>query len=152
MNMTVNVVAGHSDMGKPTYEELHVEQHGPSRYRLLQSPGLTIGLAAGDIFTLNSKGMFELVERAGNVCIQIYSERPLEDAERFATQEFSKIGGWLDGRAPKVLVYTVSVDAGFLAIERVLVDIKSRFPTCDWYYGNVYDPADGVTPLNWWKV
>jgi hypothetical protein len=27
---------------------------------------------------------------------------------------------------------------------------KSKYPGCQWIYGNVYDPADGVTPLNWW--
>jgi hypothetical protein len=27
----------------------------------------------------------------------------------------------------------------------------ARFPDSIWYYGNVYDPEDGVTPLNWWE-
>jgi hypothetical protein len=150
MSTTINLVAGYGSTGRPAYEEVHVEPCGPATYRLLQSPGLTGGVAAGDVIVVDANGLFKVVERAGNVCIQIYSRDGLPEAEQFATPEFAKIGGRLDGRAPKVLVYTVSVDAGFPAIERVLADIKSRFPSLEWYYGNVYDPADGVTPLNWW--
>jgi len=70
---------------------------------------------------------------------------------RFADPEFAKIGGWLDGSAEQLLVYTVSVDVGFPKIEGVISGIKEKFPALAWYYGNVYDPVDGVTPLNWWQ-
>jgi hypothetical protein len=150
MSTTVRLIAGYTTSGRPSYEEVHVEALGSGKYRLLQSPGLTIGLAAGDELTVDENGKFELVYRGGNVCIQIFSEERLDDAERFTSQEIAKIGGRLDGRASKELVYTVSAKAGFPAIERVLYELKRRFPALDWYFGNVYDPVDGVTPLNWW--
>jgi hypothetical protein len=31
-----------------------------------------------------------------------------------------------------------------------LAKAKEVSPNCEWYYGNVYDLKDGVTPLNWW--
>jgi hypothetical protein len=150
MSTIINLVAGYGSTGRPAYEEVHVEPCGPGTYRLLQSPGLTQGVAAGDIIAVDAKGLFRVVERAGNICIQIYAQTGLSEAEPFATRELAKLGGRLDGRAPKVLVYTVSADAGFPAIERVLAEIKDRFQGLEWYYGNVYDPTDGVTPLNWW--
>lgn len=48
-------------------------------------------------------------------------------------------------------MYTVPVSAGFVAIEGVLNGLNDRFPDYEWFYGNVYDPKDGETPLNWWK-
>jgi hypothetical protein len=135
---------------RPTYEEVHVQDLGHSRYRLLQSPGFVQGLAAGDIFQLEQAGTYELLEREGNVCIQIFSEQTLELTEPIVSAEFAPIGGRRDGQLLNVLVYTVPVAIGFPAIERVLGDIKNRFPGLDWYYGNIYDSSDGVTPLNWW--
>ena len=49
---------------------------------------------------------------------------------------------------PRLLIYSVHVSLGFAAIEALLnaaMDEQSA-----WFYGNVYDPADGTTPLNWW--
>jgi hypothetical protein len=135
---------------KPAYEEVHVEECGRRTYRLLQSPGLVQGLAADDIFILEGAGTYELVRRGGNICIQIYGEPSLAPVEKLASTELAKVGGRLDGEAPRVLVYTVPAAAGFPAIERSLTAIQARFPTIEWYYGNVYDLVDGVTPLNWW--
>jgi hypothetical protein len=136
--------------GKPVHEEVHVEHEGQARYRLLQSPGLVLGIAAGDVFTANEDGSFTVVRRAGNVSLQIFVEDNQDDLEQFASREFKKIGGYLDGRADKVLVYTVPVKSGFPAMEKVASMLQERFPKIEWGYGNVYDPADGVTPLNWW--
>lgn len=135
---------------KPAYEEVRVEDCGDGQYRLLQSPGFVLGIAADDVFTVESDHTYKLVSRGRNICIQIFREEELNSAERVATAALGKLGGRLDGRLPNVLVYTVSVDAGFEEIQRILDDLKIRFPGLDWYYGNVYDPADGVTPLNWW--
>jgi hypothetical protein len=59
-------------------------------------------------------------------------------------------GGRLDGRSPGKLVYTLPVSAGFASIEAELQSVVEKFSNVEWFYGNVYDPADGVTPLNWW--
>ena len=135
---------------KPAYEQVHVEDRGAGTYRLLQSPGFVLGLAADDVFELEPGGTFKLLQRGGNISIQMFSNDPVERFEPFATSELTRIGGRLDGRMPNVLVYTVAASVGFPEIERRLDRIKTRFPTLAWYYGNVYDPVDGVTPLNWW--
>jgi hypothetical protein len=55
-------------------------------------------------------------------------------------------GGSLDGRARRLPVFTVPVEAGFDRVERVFTDLAERHPDVDWYDGNVY-ADDGVTPL-----
>ena len=45
---------------------------------------------------------------------------------------------------------TVPVSAGFPAIEAVFNAWVAEHPGWEWSFGNVYDPADGVTPLGWW--
>ena len=136
--------------GKPVHEEVHVEDRGAGTYRLLQSPGLVLGLAADDVFLVQPDDTFKLLQRGGNIAIQMFSEHPLDRIEPQVSSELARIGGRLDGKAPNLLVYTVSVKIGFPEIERVLNSVAASFPTIQWYYGNVYDPADGVTPLNWW--
>jgi len=135
---------------KPAYEQVHVEDRGAGTYRLLQSPGFVLGLAADDVFVLEPGGTFKLVQRGGNISIQMFSDDAVERAEPFATSELTRIGGRLDGRMPNVLIYTVPARAGFPELERALGNIQTRFPGLAWYYGNVYDAVDGVTPLNWW--
>ena len=135
---------------KPIYEEVHVEERGASTYRLLQSPGLVLGLAADDVFRLEPGGAFELLQRGGNLAIQMFSMQPLDRIEPFVSSRLEEIGGRLDGQNPKELVYTVPVKVGFRDIERILNQVAAEFSSIKWYYGNVYDPVDGVTPLNWW--
>jgi hypothetical protein len=59
------------------------------------------------------------------------------------------LGGWLDGRAPNLTVFTIPVSVGFPEVERVLNDFVGQHSGTEWYFANVYD-EDGVTPLNWW--
>jgi hypothetical protein len=148
---TVEIVVGKTRAGKPAYEEVRVQSRGGSEYKLLQSPGLALGLAAGDVFKVNPDKTFEVVERGGNVCIQIFHPSDVREIEGRASPAMQAIGGRLDGLAAKELVYTISASVGFTAIEAALDKILSEFPTAEWLYGNVYDPNDGVTPLNWWK-
>jgi hypothetical protein len=151
MSQTVNLLAGRSSTGAPAFEEVLVEESGSRRYRLLRSPGLTLGLAAGDLFELRSDGTFEVIERGGNVCIQIFCSADLESVEADATVRLRRLGGRLDGKSARELVYTVGASVGFNPIEEALRAVQERHPHAEWYFGNVYDPVDGVTPLNWWK-
>jgi len=48
------------------------------------------------------------------------------------------------------MVFTVPVGAGFPKIEAIFNDLVAAHPEMEWLFGNVYDPGDGVTPLNWW--
>jgi hypothetical protein len=60
------------------------------------------------------------------------------------------IGGRVDGESHGLLVFTLPASAGFGVIERIFRDAERQYPECRWMYGNVYDPTDGITPLNWW--
>jgi hypothetical protein len=151
MSTTINLVIEVRD-NKPIYEEVHVENCGAGTYRLLQSPGLVLGLAANDVFLLEPGGAFKVLQRGGNIAIQIFSAQSLERIEPFVSSELEGLGGRLDGQTAKELIYTVPAQVGFPDIERTLNDVAARFPSIKWYYGNVYDPVDGVTPLNWWLV
>ena len=149
MPQTVVLLVGHGKNG-PAYEEVHVEPRGVDRYVLLQSPGLALGIAAGDIFSVASDKTFRVLERAGNVCIQIFGPPRVQDIEHDVTRMLSDIEGRLDGMSDEELVYTVPLTSGFNSIETVLERVVRLHPSLEWYYGNVYDPDDGVTPLNWW--
>ena len=46
--------------------------------------------------------------------------------------------------------YSIHVNLGFAAIESLFDSAMATYPDSVWYYGNVYDPSDGVPPLNWW--
>jgi hypothetical protein len=150
MGKTLRLLVGQGSNGNAAYEEVLVEPVGPAQYRLLQSPGLALGIAADDVFSRSSDGNFKVLSRGGNVCIQIFAD-DVNTIEKAATQGFKEMGGRLDGRSARQLVYTVPFDVGFPRMEGVLEAVKARFPEAEWYYGNVYDPEDGVTPLNWWK-
>ncbi len=36
-------------------------------------------------------------------------------------------------------------------IEKHLDTVSAEYPDTFWYYGNVYDPDDGTTPMLWWE-
>ncbi len=153
---TVNVIAILHD-GRRIPENLLVEAVRENTFRLLHSPGLVQGLAAGDQFQLAPQEPFgyRLLKRGGNVCLQVFVEADkVAEMRTTLTPLAQEIGGRLDGDAAFAalanLVFTIPVTAGFPAIEALMARAKSISPSCEWFYGNVYDPNDGVTPLNWW--
>ena len=125
---------------------------------LMRSPGLVSGLAAGDEFELSDDDEpqgYRVLSRGRNICVQIFFPHDPSRCRQPLVPLAERIGGRLDGGASSgkssgVLVFTFPVSVGFPAIERVMAQVKSLNPACKWYYGNVYDPKDGVTPLNWW--
>ena len=150
---TINLVAETNPDGTPFYESVLVEPLGSGRYLVLASPGLLDGFAAGDEIALTpDQGCgYRVTKRGGNVCVQFFysgdGRHPAEELE----PPIVALGGRLDGRTPGLSVFTIPVAAGFPAIERIFYDAEKRYPGCSWMYGNVHDPADGVTPLNWWS-
>ncbi len=50
-----------------------------------------------------------------------------------------------------MLVFSIHVSCGFETIEKIMEETVGRDADSTWMYGNVYDPADGSTPLNWWQ-
>lgn len=155
MNTTLDLVAEVKN-GKPVMENVLVEQLGGNRYRLLRSPGLVPGLAAQDEFERADGELhgYRLLKRGGNVCVQVFFPHDTLECRKKLIPMAEHAGGWLDGEATGssngMLVFTFPVRAGFPAIEKVMAQAKAISPGCEWFYGNVYDLADGVTPLNWW--
>jgi hypothetical protein len=68
MTANVNLVAKMKN-GNPVEESVLVETLGPNRFRLVRSPGLVPGLAAGDEFELAAAEAhgYRLLIRGGNV-------------------------------------------------------------------------------------
>ncbi len=146
----IEMFAGHDPSGKPIAEKLQVQMDENDVATLVKSPAFVKGIARGDQMKLNrSSGQFELQQRSGNLCIRVFSKSAIAPIEEAITSELVKLGGDLDLETPRMLVYSIHVSCGFTAIESIL-DRFVRPPESAWLYGNVYDPDDGQTPLNWW--
>ena len=146
---TVRLIAGEKTSGEPVFEEVLVEELPESgHYRVLATPGVVLGVAAGDVLKVDlSKHKFSLVSRGGNIAVHVYGPHSVAD---LLVPKIASLGGRMDGRAPGLTVFTISAAKGFTALEEVLNTFVASNPTMEWYYGNVYDEIDGVTPLNWW--
>ena len=146
-------LAGIESNGEPVFESLYVEflTDTPQHFRLIKSPLLARNLAAGDLVRqINpDKAEYELINRSGNVCIRLFGGEELTDVEQALTSKFEKIGGCLDLQTPRALVYTIHVSIGFKTIESMLDETCKDYTEVVWYYGNIYDPEDGITPLEW---
>jgi hypothetical protein len=150
--LTVELFVDWTSDGQRFYEEVPVEELGGDRYRAMASPGLLDGLAAGDVFERQSDGTFEVTERSGNLCVQVwYPEEDLgERIDAGLLAGVQALGGWLDGRTARGSVFTFPLSAGFPRIEKLLDDFVATAPAARWSYANVYG-ADGWTPLRWWE-
>ena len=145
---TVDLVAGRKASGEPVFEEVLVDRLDGDTYRIVATPGLVLGVAADDIVRVSPEAQFEVVERGRNLAVQVYGRH--EDVDEI-TKDVWELGGALDGRADNLTVYTIPVTAGFPRVEAVFNALVARHPDVEWYFGNVYDPEDGVTPLDWWQ-
>ena len=150
---TLNLAARTNPDGSPFYESVLVEELGGNRFTVLASPGLLEGVAGGDEIELapDEPLGFRVTRRGGNVCVQFFWKGDLKRCMQDLEPKAAALGGRLDGEGATVLVFTIPVAAGFPAIERIFYEAEQQYTGCSWLYGNVYDPADGVTPLNWWE-
>lgn len=132
-------------------EPVHTEELENGNLQLLYSPGFIRGIAAGDEFRIvGPEGEFEVVKRYGNVAVQVYADHPVEPYKKELEIAVQSMRGTLDGSIEKGMVFTIPISAGFDSIENLFDDFVKSRSGIEWYYGNVYDPHDGVTPLNWW--
>jgi len=145
---TINLPITSKADGPLITEEVLVDAIGDGLYKIVATPGLVLGLAADDLIkrTKDARG-FVVVERGNNIAIQLFGKTELVDIH---LQELSEITPRVDGRDNNLTILTVPLQFGFSRIERVLHEFCNRHRGVEWYYGNVYDPADGITPLNWW--
>jgi hypothetical protein len=146
----IELIAGSNADGEPVVERLQVQVNEDHSCRLVRSPAFIKGIASGDTIKVdNDKGEFTLMQRSGNLAIRVFCRGDSAAISDQLTPQLEKLGGELDMESPRLLVYSIHVSCGFEAIEKILNSV------CDgansvWYYGNVYDPTDGQTPLNWW--
>ena len=147
-------LAGINSSGEPVFESLEVEllPETPQHARLIMSPLLTRNLAAGDTIKLINPDTaeYELVARSGNLSIRVLGVDDLSELEQALSSAIEKLGGSLDRQTERALVYSIHVSIGFQTVEKLLDDACQGYPETVWYYGNVYDPEDGTTPLEWW--
>lgn len=148
MRTTVELEAGRKSTGEPVLEQVLVDSMGDGLHRLVASPTLVLGVAAGDTIERHEDGTFEVKSRGGNLAVQVYGDHRLADT---VVSDVWRLGGSLDGRATGATVFTIPVAAGFQSVERIFNELTGRHPEMEWYFGNVYDPVDGVTPLLWWE-
>ncbi|MEE8058959.1 MAG: DUF4265 domain-containing protein [Pseudomonadales bacterium] len=165
---TLELIAGRHPNGELIVERLLVSpQSSPQEpspqgqansYQLLKSPVFVRGIARADVIQPleQSKGAFKVLQHGGNLCIRLFSklgftEPKLEALEQSLTAAIEKLGGDLDVREERVLVYSIHVSCGFNEVEKLLNEKLAAFQDVNWYYGNVYDPDTGE-PLNWWQA
>ena len=148
-------LAGIDDDEQPVFESLEVELLDPetSHIRLLKSPLFARNLAAGDKLRIIDQGSaeYELVKRSGNLSGRVFRKYQVETLSQYLTPAIEKLGGCLDLQTDRALVYSIHVSIGFAVIEELLNTAGAEYPDTFWYYGNVYDPDDGTTPMLWWQ-
>lgn len=148
----IDLFAGKRPDGQNVAEQLRVTKTENETYRLVNSPAFVKGLAAGDEIKFDEKdNSFELVSRAGNVCVRVFARQNIELIADALTGAVEKLGGERELLNERLMVFTVHVSCGFSALEDILNKHVGEQSQSAWVYGNVYDPADGTTPLNWWK-
>ncbi len=82
--------------------------------------------------------------------IRIFCRGDIKSLGENLTPQLEKLGGEQDLETERMLVYSIHVSCGFKTIEEILNQHVGEKTGSMWQYGNVYDPADGETPLNWW--
>ncbi|MBC53856.1 MAG: phosphotyrosine protein phosphatase [Gammaproteobacteria bacterium] len=161
----IPLIAGYNDNNEPVVEQVSVVPVAgagqspktgldhPGEFRLSKSPAFIRGLAADDRirYPVDNATTYDLLEHSGNLSVRVFSKHNTEELDQALTPELELIDGRIDAASPGLLVYTIHVSIGFQQIEAVLNKVLAGFPDTIWYYGNVYDPEDGVTPLNWWQ-
>jgi len=146
----IELFAGLGPDGNPVAERLSVRVNEDDSCQLVKSPAFIKGIASGDTIKLEQGTQdFTLVKRSGNLAIRVISRDDIGDVAEQLTPALEKLGGELDIETPRMLVYSIHVSCGFTEIEAILNKVASD--SVIWLYGNVYDPKDGQTPLNWWQ-
>ena len=148
----IELFAGMGPKGQPMVEKLQVRELENGHMQLVQSPAFVKGLASGDVIKRDAPNQeFEIVQHSGNLSVRVFSRDDISPLLEALTPELEKLGGELDVETPRMLVYSIHVSCGFNSIENILNQHVGKDGASGWMYGNVYDPVDGKTPLNWWQ-
>jgi len=135
--------------GKHVHEPVHVESLGEKRFKLLFTPGLAYGVAAGDVIAVADDGSYEVVTRGRNLAVRFFTEQPAAELEGQLTARVqTELGGRLDGKVRRGLAYTIPIESGFKNVEALFEDLVAKTPGAIWEFGNVY--AKDGEPIGWW--
>ncbi|HEY7884349.1 MAG TPA: DUF4265 domain-containing protein [Cellvibrionaceae bacterium] len=146
----IELFAGLRPDGQPIIERLPVKVLPDNTVQLVRSPAFVKGLAMGDTIRADSERReFDIVQHSGNLCVRVFTRGDTAPLAEKLAGPLAKLGGEIEQESPHLLVCCIHVSCGFSAIEAVFNDAIDA--DSNWLYGNVYDPADGVTPLNWWQ-
>ncbi len=146
----IELFAGIGSDGQPVAERLQVIVNEDNSCQLVKSPAFVKGIASGDVIKLEDDSReFTISKRSGNLAIRVYCRDDSSELVDELSPPLEKLGGELDIETPRMLVYSIHVSCGFQQIENILNAVVSD--EVMWVYGNVYDPKDGQTPLNWWQ-
>ena len=120
-------------------------------HRALVTPALAGGFAGDDVIALSADGVPQVIARGGNVGVQLFALAHDEANIEALADEAERLGGWLDGFHPSVVVVTFPIRVGFVAIETLVRNYYEQRAgiASEWTYANVYE-ADGETPIGWW--
>lgn len=149
--MTVHLALQVLGTDPPGTQPVEVLPLSGGLFRILRSPGLVEGIAAGDVVELlpGTDGQFKVAERGGNIAIKVTCPEAVRPAQVWLTDRLGALGGRCDGAVRTAAVFTVPASSGFSAIEAVMERLAELEPGAVWWYGNVY-ADDGETPLDWW--
>ncbi len=148
----IEMFAGVGPDGQPIVEKLPVRELDTGNLQLVRSPAFVKGVASGDFLRCDPQTRdITLVQRSGNLSIRVFARDRIEQLADRLTPELEHLGGELDLHNERMLVYSIHVSCGFDAIEAILKPAIEAYGESAWLYGNVYDPTDGETPLNWWQ-
>ncbi|MGY5060424.1 DUF4265 domain-containing protein [Streptomyces sp. 900105755] len=121
---------------------------GDGHYLVCLSPGFFRGIAAGDVIAYDERNKSaQVVERGGNVAVQVFYAGIPGDTVESLKRNAMDIGGRVDGELDSLVVLTFPVRVGFPAIESILAGLPSD--GVEWEYGNVFDEQG--EPLAWWQ-
>ena len=154
--VVVRLAAGRRSDGGLVMENVPATPMGePDTFRLTASPGLAIGVAAHDVVRVAPDGAFCVLERGGNLAVQILARGLSDETIDAVAGHVEQLGGYLDGGSDtagtQLRVFTIPVSSGFAAVEALFNAFVADHPGSEWHFANVYNPADGVTPLGWWE-
>ncbi|MEU4223415.1 DUF4265 domain-containing protein [Nonomuraea sp. NPDC026600] len=99
--MHLNLLAGTTPSGQPVFEPVHVLPLPDARYRIMATPALVAGCAAGDLVEVDEHGRSQVIEHGGNLAILAFVEH-----EAFGTDQvdalrraFASVGGVVEAPA-----------------------------------------------------
>lgn len=137
----------------PTKERVPARKISKGVFRLCISPILVMGIAKDDEIEFKEiDGSVNLIKRSGNVAIQIFYDR-------FGCDHDSLKGlcgdlgiATVDSFGEKAASMTVYPPCSLSSVAEKMDRFVNERTDLEWYFGNVFDPDDGVTLISWWNT